>query len=761
MSKKKHLSKLRTSDPKLSGTKPLFNQINLEKYLNQAITYLSLALAFVALATSSYFFFPAVFVKTFLFYGIIEIIVALFIFLALLNKRYWPRFTIEDANGQKNINWLLVLPSAYVGAAILSTFFSTNLYNSFFGSVDWSNGLLTLLHFWGLFIVLTSTLRKKSFWLHFLRLNVFVGTVISFIAMYQKFFKGMTAMGTFGNQGHFSCYLLFIIFIAAVLFFWSEERVGKIFWIGLGAINILALFLTTAIRGSQLGLIVGIIAAVAIYFLVHQKKSIRKTTAGIIIISLVLAVILSVFLVSSGKVYSIFERSGTVKTRILNWKIGGQGFLEKPIFGYGLENYYMPFEKHFEPDYYQNNSGQQSTEYGFSLPHNKIVEVAVLSGIFGLVTYLALIIGIFWLLHKKFSKTREMPLLALFGMWTAYFVHLFFLFDNIASFFMFFSLLAFTDFALKESVAESKDEKVKLNPVVAYVLMAAIAVGTIGAIYFLSYQAARADIYAISMIREMRNKEYEKSIASLEKMEDIGIFYINQKALFELSRETERMLVLANQYTEPQKKYLEQIIAKNKASLNRDPSRIYYYLNMSRIHFMAGKFDKANYEKSNELLQKMIDGGTQRMEVYMYMGQNYQALGQKEKAIELGEKGLALDPTYGYANYMIAHLYRLTGDNDKAIYYIDEAIKNGYSNKTSYSLYADAAYAKKDYDRAVIAFTALTKLDPQNPQNYANLAMVYFEKKDYAKAREVSNQIIEKFPKLREKVQAFIDNIPK
>ena len=109
----------------------------------------------------------------------------------------------------------------------------------------------------------------------------------------------------------------------------------------------------------------------------------------------------------------------------------------------------------------------------------------------------------------------------------------------------------------------------------------------------------------------------------------------------------------------------------------------------------------------------------------------------------------------------MAHIYRLIGENDKAIYYLEEAIKNKYQNKTLYNLYADTAYAKKDYDRAIIAFSQLTKLDPQNAQNYANLAMVYFEKKDYQKSREVCNQILEKFPKLREQVQAFIDKLPK
>ena len=762
MSKKKHPSGFGEADPEPSGAGQLFGRIDLEKYAKYAIACLSFALVLVLLVSPKHFFYPSVFVKTFLFYGIIEVIAALFLLLALLNKRYWPRFVETDASGRKKTNWLLALASAYVGAAVLSTLFAANRYASFFGTVDGSNGLLTLLHFWALFVILSYTFREKTFWHWFLRLNVFVGSIIAIFALYQKFVQGTAAVGTFGNPGHLSGYLIFIIFLWAVLLFWSEKKDEKKFWALPGIISLLALFLATDIRGSQLGFVVGIAAALVAYFLAHQKKTVRKIAANMVFVALALGIFLSVYLVSSGKVYGLFERSTTIKTRVINWQIGWQGYLEKPLFGYGLENYYIVFEKHFNPEYYHNNPGLQSTEYGFSLPHNKIVEVAVLSGTLGLVTFLALFLGILRLLYKKFFRTRDKSLLALLGMWTAYFVHLFFLFDSIVSFFMFFSLLAFTHFVLKEPAGENEDEdeKVRLNPVLASVLLAIILAGAGAAVYFFSYRAARADNFAFDALNDMQNKKYEESIASLEKMENIGIFYVSQKALFELSRNTEMAFVQANHFSDSQKSFLQKLIAKNDSSLASDPSQIYSYLNMSRICFIAGKFDKANYEKSNEILQKMIDSGSKRMEAYMYMAENYQALGQNDQAAESGKKALALDPTYGFADYRLASIYHKMGNDDEAIRYIDEAIKNNYTDKTLYDLYAGTAYAKKDYDRSIIAFTKLTKLAPNDPQNYVNLAVVYLEKKDYAKSREICNEFMEKFPELSEKIQAFIDKIP-
>jgi tetratricopeptide (TPR) repeat protein len=100
------------------------------------------------------------------------------------------------------------------------------------------------------------------------------------------------------------------------------------------------------------------------------------------------------------------------------------------------------------------------------------------------------------------------------------------------------------------------------------------------------------------------------------------------------------------------------------------------------------------------------------------------------------------------------------GNNDQTIRYIDKALANGYDGPALFYLLADTANAMADYDRSIIAFSRIVKIAPNDPQNYANLAMAYFNKKDYAKAREISVQMQAKFPKLRAQMQTFIDKLP-
>lgn len=734
---------------------PLLHWMRMEKHLKKIIGFLSFALVFVAFVKSDYFLYPHAFPKTILFYAIIEVIVALFLLLMLLNRNYWPRLRRTDVKGKMKFDWILILASAYLGTQILSTIFSANPYNSFFGTISRSNGLLTLLHFWALFIVLVCTFREKKFWLWFLRLNVGAGLVMACLAIYQLL-QQIDTSGTLGNQAYLSGYLLITIFLSGTLFFWSRTREEKLFLIISAIVEIFVLFFITDIRGSRLGFVVGVLSALALYSIAHNKKRVRKFAYGAISLVFALSVLYSSCLLSSGKIYTFFERSSTVATRLTSWKIGLQGLSDKPLLGYGLENYHIVFEKYLDPVYFQ----QQSTETGFDLPHNKIIEVAVSSGIVGVSTYVLLFLGIFWLLSKKFLSTRNPLLLPLFGMWTAYQVHLFFLFDNVVSFFMFFSLLAFTSFVLREPAEEKESKAVLMRPVLAGILSLAVLIAAASSLYFFSYRPGRVDFYADQTVDALLRKDYTASLETLEKMERMETFYVSQQALFELNEKIIITFMMTNQFNDIQKDYLEKIITTNEAHLAIDSSHTYYLIPLSRLLFIAGKFDASNYAKGELLLQRLVDSGSRRMQVYAYLAEFYQVTNQNEKAIEFGKKALAVDPTYGYANYALAYIYHHAKMDNQAAYYSEQAIKYSFSSPSLYRLYADATMAKGDYARSIIAFSELTRLEPNNPQNYADLARIYLAQKNYAEAREISQQLIEKFPQLRAQMQAFINTIP-
>ncbi len=727
-----------------------------EKFLKKSLFFLAMILIFVPLISFSNLLYPQVFSKMVIFYILIETILALFIVLNLINKRYRPSFYHINQDGKKKFDWISIFLGGYILFSLISAILSQDHSSAFFGTVGVSNGLITSIHFFALFIVLVSTFKEEFFWKWSIRLNILTGTLISFVALYQKFIKHKLAEGTFGNRGHLSGYLLFIIFLSAFLFLSKGKKWEKIISVFSGLIGLATLFFVTDIRGSQAGFIVAVITILTAYFLAHQKKIIRKMASGIILTIIIVGVIFAISSVSSGRVYDFFTRSNTVKTRVINWKIAFSGFLEKPVFGYGMENYHIVFEKHFSPEYYKNNFGGQSTEYGFALPHNKFAEVAVLGGIFGFLTYLGTFVFTFQLLYKRYFSTRDKSFLAIIGMWSAYLIHLFFLFDNIVSFFMFFSLLAFTSFILKENDEEKKDEKIKLNSKLIYIIGGFIFLGTAWALVYFSFQPLFANISASSALIQSRAGRYDATISSVDKIKNKNVFNILEEILFQLGRESEIKFIYKENLKDADKEYIKQLAERKDKALENNPNHLYHNINLSRLHFILG-----DYKKSNEMLERMIDAKSKRMEVYMFSGENYIALGENDKAVEMGEKGLSLDPTYGFSNYRLAVIYKRIGDYDKTVHQIDEAIKNGYKDKNLYDFYADTVYSKKDYKRAIIAFSRIAELSPENPQTLANLTMVYFEAKDYVKARETAEKLVKKFPKIESQIRPFIDKIPK
>lgn len=114
------------------------------------------------------------------------------------------------------------------------------------------------------------------------------------------------------------------------------------------------------------------------------------------------------------------------------------------------------------------------------------------------------------------------------------------------------------------------------------------------------------------------------------------------------------------------------------------------------------------YEKSNEALQHILEkfdkqiDSVERASCYLFMGDNYVSLNNKEEAIKCYLKCIETNPTYreGYIN--LAHVYNDMKEYDKAICYIKDAFANSYRH---YSwLERDISWSYEPYDILCIAY---------------------------------------------------------
>ncbi len=215
----------------------------------------------------------------------------------------------------------------------------------------------------------------------------------------------------------------------------------------------------------MLGLVGGFFILLLGYTFLAPTKNFKKYSIALILIFIASAIFLFAArnsnFVKNNEILTRFTditlKSGTAKARIASWKIGLNAFYEKPIFGWGEENYYVAFNKHMDP-YFFSVSGET-----FDRAHNKIVDLLVMNGILGLLAYLSVFSAA--LIHLWQRKKKELiNSLILISILAAYFIQNLFLFDMPVAYLMFFMLLGLVNFSIQNNPEELKNTTAKINP---------------------------------------------------------------------------------------------------------------------------------------------------------------------------------------------------------------------------------------------------------------------------------------------------------
>jgi Flp pilus assembly protein TadD len=88
------------------------------------------------------------------------------------------------------------------------------------------------------------------------------------------------------------------------------------------------------------------------------------------------------------------------------------------------------------------------------------------------------------------------------------------------------------------------------------------------------------------------------------------------------------------------------------------------------------------------------------------------------------------------------------------------AIKNGCWMENCYQGVYDANLKIGNMGKAIAAYEQIARLKPKDAQTQANLAMLYFNNKDYAKARTLAESIKKQFPATATQIDNFLKLLP-
>jgi hypothetical protein len=143
----------------------------------------------------------------------------------------------------------------------------------------------------------------------------------------------------------------------------------------------------------------------------------------------------------------------TTNTRFWTWGSAWKGFVERPILGWGPENFSPVFDKYFDPRHYIPG---QNTETWFDRAHSIYFDYLAETGILGFLSYLSIFFVVLWGLIKSIFRNAHSPFAKslLVGLPLGYLVQGVAIFDVLPMYINLFLFFAFAYFILHEDKEE-------------------------------------------------------------------------------------------------------------------------------------------------------------------------------------------------------------------------------------------------------------------------------------------------------------------
>lgn len=655
------------------------NSKNLTNYYVWVIKALVFVIPFLSLWISSSMFFPYITGRNFAFRILVEIAFVLWLALILLNKAYRPKMT--------PIVWAVLAFIVIVGIADL---LGADPYSSFWSRLERMEGYLMILHLGAYFFILSSVFRNKKEWLTLFNFFVTAGILVGGYGVLQLLGLkeaiqggGVRIDGTIGNPTYLAAYLTLVIVVSLLLLFNAGKRWLKYFY-GFAILFSLAIIYFSATRGAALSFLIAIPIFLILYlFLSKNGDAKEKFYKKLAIAGLILIVIapLSLWftrdtsLVKNSEVLSRFTSVSfgerTIKSRFFIWGIAWKAFQERPILGWGQENFLEAFSKYYDPRLYDQ-------EPWFDRPHNIVFEWLIDAGVFGLASYLALFAALFWGVSRLISKkeVNKGEALVLIVAPIAYLIQNFFVFDNFNTYVLFFGLLAYVNRITVGSnvVVEDSSSQNRINPSLAVLSIGLITSGFL--IYFINVKPIQAAQGIIDALISTADKvdPVQKTFDNFKKVLDLNTF-ANVETLEQLAR-TANLLVsnggIPNQMKIP---FLQYSVNELEKYLKDNPKNIRLHLMVASIYQSARVLNPQLVLKAREHIAAALALSPTKQQILFLSADNYLSTNEIDKAIELLEEAARLEPTNRDAQVNLATVGIFTGRKaiiEKAITALNE-----------------------------------------------------------------------------------------
>lgn len=646
----------------------MFNREKSEKIVRGML----LAVFFLPLLITPGVLFPYQYGKVIIFEVIIGILFAWVIY-----RANWSLFQITP---------IFVSYVAFLVVRFFTGVIGDNPEKSFWGDHIRMTGTFTFLFIFLFFLLLRRAFSGLKDELKLLRIVAFGGLIGSIEAIAQRFTSfgadvlgksKVWLFGSFGNPSYFAGYLVLVIFFSVLLVSREREAKTKIFW-ALICFGEIVVLIATSSRGAIVGLLLGAITS-GLVLLIHSKKStVRAAGMATIILPIILLVGSLIIYFGPGRKSALgtlmgsLLRSGTAETRIINWKIALDGFKAKPFFGWGPENYEIIFSRFYRPEILAYSYDETWSDR----PHNTMLEVGASSGIFGIISYLALFLVPLWVMLKQKKDIFGSGEVALYsGMLVAFWGQGFFLFDTFSALILFAAALALIDMRYAQNNA---NPRMNANDANRRILRTTGSMAIIGLVIWGALLPVKASYLAARSEKDVAKKDYvnfEKDfIGALNSFtphhDDLAKILGDDVLKGDAIGVIPKSVVIA---------VLPKIVTYLEDAANNHSNVYPLVFRSAQIFSLAGEYiDPEYFKKSEAMFDKAQMLSPERQTTSIMRVEMNLARGHLFEAARLAKEFVEANPSLAAGHWFYGLVLAASGDGDGAEEQFDLAWKKGY-----------------------------------------------------------------------------------
>ena len=371
---------------------------------------------------------------------LIEIIFGLWVIILCIDSRYRPK-----------LSFIYIALLLYIAIVFITSIYGASFIRSFWSNYERMQGIYDLIHWVGFILVIVSVNKNWKDYQSLLIINSIVSIVVCLGAILNNFdiFVLNIAKGTqftTGNVSYLAQYCTTSIFLACLLIIKLEYKQHTKWINSLCAVFIVLNLITlwiAASRASYLSLFVSLFVLTSVYLFLARTtiaKFIVYSIFGLLIFGMLITIIIfkteyqfndiviadtkinaDMFNNTFDKIRNVGDRAN--QQRIVAIDASVKSFYDKPFVGWGYENYLIAWGRYVDTDLSET----------FDTPHNKLLEVLVVSGMFGFGSYILIWVLVAATIVLCFSKTQHNDRLfisILGGTLLSFLINILFLFDT-------------------------------------------------------------------------------------------------------------------------------------------------------------------------------------------------------------------------------------------------------------------------------------------------------------------------------------------